>query len=298
MHIKRIRYFFEAIVVYLLYGIFWLLPMPVASNIGGKIAKTFGPLMKIHQRARKNIALALPEIDKEKQEEALIEMWESLGRTIAEFPHIHSMSKQDFLKNTTVVGKEHLINSIEGDKNVICFGGHFGNWETLPKVAAIFDKPLVSAYRHANNPYVDKLIQWNRSTYQKASVRKGTLGSRALLKAIRGKDALGMLLDQKMNNGIPIPFLGRDAMTAPAIAQIALRYDCLIVPATTRRVDGCRFEVVIYPPMTLEKTENEAEDVKKIMTEINQFLEAHIRKYPGQWFWVHQRWPKEKDIKG
>ena len=44
-----------------------------------------------------------------------------------------------------------------------------------------------------------------------------------------------MLVDQKMNDGIPVPFFGRDAMTAPALALLALRYDCAVVPIRMER---------------------------------------------------------------
>jgi hypothetical protein len=33
-----------------------------------------------------------------------------------------------------------------------------------------------------------------------------------------------------MNDGIPVPFFGRPAMTAPALAVLALRFDCDVLP--------------------------------------------------------------------
>jgi KDO2-lipid IV(A) lauroyltransferase len=292
--LKRISHLLEAIIVYLLYALFWALPMPIASAIGGALAKQIGPMLKAHQIAKKNIALALPELSQEQQTKTLLEMWENLGRTVAEFPHMRHMNKRNFQRYVNVVGSEHFTTLSEQKKNYIFYGGHFGNWETMPKATTVHGFPLALAYRHANNPYVDALIKWNRRTYQSGSIRKGTLGSRALLKAIRNLNGIGMLLDQKMNNGIPVPFFGKDAMTAPAVAKIALRLDCLIVPTTTRRVKGCHSEVVIFPPITVEKTDNEEQDIYNIMLSINQFFETHIRKYPGQWFWVHRRWPKEE----
>ena len=49
-------------------------------------------------------------------------------------------------------------------------------------------------------------------------------GAAACRRRSREGRALCMLVDQKMNDGIAVPFFGRDAMTAPALARLALRY--------------------------------------------------------------------------
>ena len=91
--------------------------------------------------------------------------------------------------------------------------------------------------------------------------------------------------------GFAVPFFGRPAMTAPAIAELALRYDMPIIPARVMRTHGCHFEATAYPPLVYEKTGDTARDTLAIMTQINALLESWIREYPAQWFWVHKRWP-------
>lgn len=290
--IKYIKHLLEALIVYIVYAVFWALPLRQASYIGGRAVRFIGPKLRVNKLARKNIAFALPDLSDSEREEILINMWDNLGRTVAEFPHIGRMGKEEFLNYVDIKGSDNLLEADKNKKNVICFGGHFGNWEVMPKSTAILGMPLTLAYRHANNPYVDSLINRNRDRYQKGSIRKGSLGAKALLKAIRNRDGIGMLLDQKMNNGIPVPFFGKDAMTAPAIAQIALRYEVQIVPVMTRRVNKCNFEVIIHEPLEIVKTEDEKNDIFSLMLRINQLFEEYIRKYPDQWFWVHNRWPK------
>jgi KDO2-lipid IV(A) lauroyltransferase len=113
-----------------------------------------------------------------------------------------------------------------------------------------------------------------------------------MVRAIKGGHTLAMLIDQKMNEGIAVPFFGRDAMTAPAIAELALRYDMPIIPARVFRTKGCHFDARAYPPLVIEKTGDMEKDVLAIMTQINAQMEAWVREKPEQWFWVHQRWPK------
>ena len=83
--------------------------------------------------------------------------------------------------------------------------------------------------------------------------QKGTRGAVKMAHAIKRGESLAMLVDQKMNDGIPVPFFGRDAMTAPAVAQLALRYDMPIIPARVVRTKGAHFEGTIFPPLVYER---------------------------------------------
>jgi KDO2-lipid IV(A) lauroyltransferase len=94
-----------------------------------------------------------------------------------------------------------------------------------------------------------------------------------------------------MNDGIPVPFFGRPAMTAPALAQLALRFDCAIVPARVERLKGARFRLTVFPPLELPRTGNRHADTLAIMTRVNAILESWIRARPELWFWLHRRWP-------
>jgi KDO2-lipid IV(A) lauroyltransferase len=88
-----------------------------------------------------------------------------------------------------------------------------------------------------------------------------------------------------------VPFFGRDAMTAPAIAQFAVRLGCVLVPARTERLTGARFRVTVYPPLELPATGDRGADERAIMVAINQIVEGWIRERPEQWLWLHRRWP-------
>jgi KDO2-lipid IV(A) lauroyltransferase len=100
-----------------------------------------------------------------------------------------------------------------------------------------------------------------------------------------------MLVDQKLNDGIPVPFFGRDAMTAPALAILALRFDCSVVPIRMVRLNGARFRMISEPPLPLPKTGNAEADRRTLMIAVNQVVERWIREHPEQWLWVHRRWP-------
>jgi len=88
-----------------------------------------------------------------------------------------------------------------------------------------------------------------------------------------------------------VPFFGRDAMTAPALAVLALRYDCAVVPIRMQRVKGARFRMISEPAMALPKTGNNDADRRALMIEVNAIVERWVREHPEQWLWLHRRWP-------
>ena len=102
---------------------------------------------------------------------------------------------------------------------------------------------------------------------------------------------LALLVDQKMNDGIAVPFFGRDAMTAPAAAQLALRFGCAIMPARVERLHGARFRITMSPPIAAPRTGDRHADMRAIMGEINRVIEGWVRERPEMWLWLHRRWP-------
>jgi KDO2-lipid IV(A) lauroyltransferase len=114
------------------------------------------------------------------------------------------------------------------------------------------------------------------------------------MKALRDGRHLGMLVDQKMNDGIEARFFGRPAMTAPALALFALKFKCPVVPARVIRKNGARFEVEIQPPLEFpEPSGDRQQDILNLTQAVNDRLEEWIREAPEQWLWVHRRWPKD-----
>jgi KDO2-lipid IV(A) lauroyltransferase len=271
--------------------LFASLPRARASALGGWIARTLGPRLGITRRARRNLARAMPELDSTTQDRVMLEMWDNLGRVVGEFPHLKTMDAYTPGAAIQATGLEHVDAAIARGKPVIFYSGHFGNWEVAALAAALYGLKLAAIYRAANNPLVDRMMIELRRDLGADPIPKGPLGARKILAAIKAGQSLCMLVDQKMNDGIAVPFFGRDAMTAPAIAELALRYDCTVLPARVERLPDAKFQVTVFPPHALPASGDKAADVLALMTVINATLEGWIRARPGHWFWLHRRWP-------
>ena len=149
---------------------------------------------------------------------------------------------------------------------------------------------VAQIYRAANNPLMDRMIARLRSD-RGQFIPKGAVGARLAIRALHRGTHLALLADQKMNDGIPVPFFGRPAMTAPALAVLALRFDCDVLPLRVERLDGARFRVTVFPPLPLARSGEPHADAAALMVRVNATLEAWIRHRPEQWLWVHRRWP-------
>jgi Kdo2-lipid IVA lauroyltransferase/acyltransferase len=283
---KTLKHHIEFWLLKLLFTAFRALPLDVASYAGGFMARCIGPLLRAHKTAKINLAQVFPDMPREERYQVIRAMWDNLGRVAGELPHLPGT---ELISRVKVVGEE---NFPAPGQPALFFSAHFGNWELAHPTAFRHGLPIVAIYREANNPAVDAFVTAIRATHADDMIPKGAKHSIRIIRAIKARKPVAMLIDQKMNEGIAVPFFGRPAMTAPAIAELSLRYDLAIVPARIMRTHGAHFEATIFPPIHPEKTGDTQADVLALMTRINSMLEQWICEKPAQWFWVHQRWPK------
>ncbi|MEO1038536.1 MAG: lysophospholipid acyltransferase family protein [Pseudomonadota bacterium] len=264
-----------------------------ASAAGAGLLKTLGPLASVHHVARVNMRIAFPHAH-EREIDALLErMWDNFGRLAGEFPNTHRFDMSPNSADITVVGSEILDELARTGQPAVLVSGHFANWELLGAVIMQHLPRCRVTYRHANNPIIDRRITAQRAAYGvRVFAPKGEQGAKEIMKALKAGASVGLMNDQKMNDGIAAPFFGVPAMTASGPARLALRYDAPIVPMSVRRVDGPRFTVTVHEPLARPKAQDRTEAVFETVCRINAFLEDRIREAPAQWFWVHRRFDK------
>jgi KDO2-lipid IV(A) lauroyltransferase len=268
---------------------FGLLPLDRASTLGGAIARRIGPRLGVTKRARFNLRAALPELGDAEIETILRGMWDNLGRVAAEYPHLRKIKVFEQGGRVETRGLEHLDEALAAHRRVVLFSGHIGNWEIAALAGGQYGLDIAQIYRAANNPLFDRLIGRLRGD-QGELIPKGAVASRRAAATLRRGGHLSLLVDQKLNDGIAVPFFGRPAMTAPALALFALHYDCVVLPVRIERTEGAHFRLTVYPKLPLPRSGNRDADVLELMTEVNRTLETWIRERPEQWFWLHRRW--------
>jgi KDO2-lipid IV(A) lauroyltransferase len=290
---KKIRYAFEALILQCMLFIFRILDFKNASNLGGLIASKIGQYTRADKTARKNLKRAMPELSDLEIDNIVKQMWDNLGRTAAELSYMAKLSDEQVKQYVTIENHDIFEGAKNYDGAIFFVSAHYGNWELLSRASHAHNMSITSVYRPANNKYTDKIINSIRLKYNRKVVAKGRDGVRNLLVAIKEKQPIGMLVDQKMNDGVAIPFFGIDAMTAPAIAKLALRHQIPIIPLRTIRNNKTNFTMQFCNKINISTTNDRNADEIRILTDINKVFEEWIREHPEQWFWVHNRWPKE-----
>jgi KDO2-lipid IV(A) lauroyltransferase len=293
----RLRYSAEAAGFFFLIAIFKLLGLDGASALGGFIGREILYRTPITARARDNLRAAFPEKTSAEIEAIAKEMWDNLGRTVAEYPHLHKISMNGPKPRIEVMHIERSDAAVETGKGVLFISGHFGNWETMPSAAAQRGYDGGTVYRPVNNPFVDRWIVKQRiKAGSKEMITKGPQGTRRIFTLLRRGKAIFLLVDQKTNEGVAAPFFGQMAMTTPAPAGLALRLGAALLPVRNERLKGAHFRMHVHSPLRFAPTGNSDEDVVALTTRINEAIEDCVRERPSQWLWIHRRWPREKDV--
>ncbi|MGH7060567.1 MAG: lauroyl acyltransferase, partial [Stellaceae bacterium] len=242
------------------------------------------------KRARLNLRRALPELSETEIARIVAGMWDNLGRVAAELPHLQRIRVFEPGGRVETHGFEHIERAVAAGRRMIVFSGHIANWEIGSLAGVQYGISVAQIYRAANNPLVDRLIARLRGDRDEF-IPKGAVAARRAIAALNRGVHLGLLADQKMNDGIAVPFFGRPAMTSSALAFLALRFDCDVFPLRVERLAGAHFRVTVSAPLPLPRSGDRHADAAALMAAVNATLEAWIRDRPDLWLWLHRRWP-------
>jgi len=289
---KIIKYFFEFISIISLFCIFKIIGLKNASNFGSILGKITGPFFKSKDIIKKNIKIGLGDIDKKKEEETINRMWSNIGRTFAEYIFLKNfkLNKTGY-DHIKIIGIEYLDQIKKSNKPVVFYSGHFANFELMAMELDKFGIKLAAIYRPLNNFFLNPFMEYLRIKYIcPIQIPKGVVGTREIIKKIKDGYSIAIMVDQRVSEGPRISFFNKEAHTTTIPSQIALKYNCKLVPVYIERKNGINFEITIHKPYEITKTGVHEEDLKNNSLIINQNIEKMIVKNPSQWIWTHNRW--------
>ena len=283
------RNILEYIIVIFFFLLFKLLGLRLSSLTGGVILSLYGFFSKRNLVVKKNIMRVFPNISTQELNKIISRMWFHFGRVVGEYPNLNKI-KLGKKNNIIIENEENLISPMKKYSNCLFFSAHIGNWELTSHLLTQKGFKINFIYRAPNNHLVDKILRKIRLSYGVGLIRKGTHGAKQCLKILNSKGGhIGMLIDQKMNDGVSTKFFGKSVKSPSAIAKFALKYNCPIIPAVCFRENATNFKISYAKPISpdeLKKIGNE----KEIMNHLNKYVEIWIKQKPEQWIWFHNRW--------
>jgi len=287
----RLSHLAQALAAWPAYFILRHLPLEVAERLAGWIGRSLGPRIGASRRAVRNLRLVFPALPDDEIRRILRAMWENLARIPVDYIHLGRIFADP--ARVEIVGADVLERLKRSGRGAILVSGHVGNWEMVTLAARRHGLRVISVYRRFNNPVVDSYIYRLQAVSGVEAVHKGAPGARRMMEALAQGATVVMLADQRMNNGITVPFFGIPAMTAPALARLAFRFDVPVVPVRTERLAPAKFRVTVEEPLNVPRTGDAAIDEAAMMAAVNDRIEAWIRARPEQWLWLHRRWPRD-----
>ena len=289
---KIIKYFFEFLSIISLLCIFKIIGLRNASNLGSILGKLVGPLFRSKNIIKQNIKIGLGNLGEDKETEIINGMWSNIGRTFAEYVFL-----KDFKYNKTnfdhikINGTNYLNEVKNNNEPAIFYSGHFANFELMAMELDKFGIKCAAIYRPLNNFFLNPLMEYLRMKYICPNqIPKGRMGIREIISKVKDGYSIALMVDQRVSEGPRTLFFNKPAHTTTIPAQLALKYNCKLVPISLERKEGPNFEMTIHEPYKIEKTGNDEEDTKNITLKINQVIEKMILNNPTQWIWSHNRW--------
>jgi KDO2-lipid IV(A) lauroyltransferase len=252
--------------------------------MGAVVQYVIGPLAGYRRRALTNLALIWPDMPSEERTAIAGKCLNNVGRTF-----IENYSARDFPErmSTNVVtgdGVAPLDAAVAQDRPVILVTGHYGNYEATRAALVARGLNIGGLYRDMKNPYFNAHYVKTMEAFGGPVFAQGRRGTAGFVRHLKSGGQLVLLFDQHVFDAPAFDFLGQPANTATSAAELALRYDALLIPFYgIRQSDGFTFETVLEAPIPQT-------DALTMTQAISDSLAARVRHDPPQWFWVHRRW--------
>jgi KDO2-lipid IV(A) lauroyltransferase len=275
---------------------FYLLPRSIAFRGGELIGEL---LYRVLSRRRaigyKNLDIAFGnELSEEEKQRILRSNFRNLGKSLVEVIHFPKMSKQYLQEKVKIVGQENYLAAMSKGKGMIYLTAHFGNWEISSHTQSAVGHPLNVVVRPLDNAYLDNIMTKLRTMHGNKLLARRK-GLKQIISALKNKEAVGILMDQNAmrSKGIFVDFFGKPACTFPVIAILALRYDVPVIPGFIVRTGFDTHTLYIGSEIDIQRTGDAQKDIAINTAHFNTIIEDFVRRYPDQWFWIHNRWKNQ-----
>ncbi len=189
-------------------------------------------------------------------------------------------------------GLERYLEARDAGQGVLILTGHLGAWELSSFYHSLMGHPMSMVIRRLDNELVDRLVNGVRCLHGNKVVHKDDF-ARGLISAMRQGETVGILMDTNMTppQGLFVDFFGTEACTASGMARVALRTGAAVLPGFLLWDESSQRYILHFgEQLALIRTDDNDADIAANTALFTRVLEDYIRRYPGQWLWLHRRW--------
>jgi Kdo2-lipid IVA lauroyltransferase/acyltransferase len=289
--LRRARWRMEAGLLEAFWQLCARLEPHAASAFGQRLLRRIGPRLGKTAPMQRNLRLAFPYLSEAERGDLLREVWGNAGAVLAEYPHFEAIC-HDFDGHFEFVEQWDLDEYRAGKRHGVFVSAHVGNWEFCAAAAGRQGIPITVIYAPSRNPYIERLLRRRREALGCRLVSLDE-GARPLLGELGEGRSIGLVVDTRDDDGVPIPFFGHDKLTTLAPARLALRFGCALIPVRIERLGPARFRLTVHEPVRPDPAlASDKDRATQMMGEVNRIFEQWIRERPEQWLCIKRAWPK------
>ena len=268
--------------------------LPLNWQIGiGKLIGRLAHRVGAERRAitRRNIELCFPELSEADRNKLAREHFESLGASVMEMALSRWSSDSDLLAITTIEGVEHIQQTLDEGYGVILLSAHFNALDISGRAFSLRSPPFDAVFRPFRSDITTEFIAGMREKSARSLIKKNDIKN--MVRSLRNGVPVWYAPDQSyhLKQSALIPFFGVPAMTNIATTTLAKLGRAKALPFLPRRLPEGGYEVQILPPIDGLPSDDPVEDTRKYIA----IIEAHIRRCPEQYFWVHRKFKNRPD---
>ena len=280
------------------YALIWLvvwlarrLPVDAASRFGGRVGAWAGSRMKRKTAIfRSNLALAFPELDDDQLDTLVARAWGQAGRVLAEYPHLDVLLRDE--DRLVIEIREPIVTYSDPSQPCVFVAAHLSNWEVACSAMAKLGIPNASLYSPPTNPLLNRLLLESRQALNCQLLPRDN-SARLLMRALKEGRSAAMVMDRRVDDGVPIGFFGHDKTSTLLPAKLALKRHCDLVPIQVERLTDARYRVIFHPPVRPRNPgADEASRATDMIQQVHNLFEDWIRQRPADWFCSKRLWSK------
>ena len=284
---KKSFYFFQSIIIYLLYLISKIIGLKLSRIIFSFIFKKVGNVFKSKKIIINNLSKICPKISNLEKELIINKMWSNYGKTFIEYIFLNTFKKKS--DHINIKNKKAIDEILKKNKPVVFISGHFANYELMSMELTKAKVKLATIYRPLNNMFLNPFMEYLRKNFVcKNQIKKGLNGVKESLEYMKNGYSVALMVDQRVSEGPRVNFFNGRAHTTTLPAQLSSRFDCDIVPIYISRNQDDSFEMEILDPILI--SDSDKKDKELITKKINAIIEKLIIRDPSQWILTHNRW--------
>lgn len=262
------------------------LPYPLLAALGRGIGSLLSRLpLSFVRIARTNIGICLPELSDQQRELLVKEHFKSLGVGIFETAISWWGSKRRVARLSQLEGVEHLQAALERGHGAILLSAHFTTLEIGGRVLCDGRPDCDIMYRPTGNAVLERFLMRNRGRRAKRAIPRDDV--RTLISSLKANEPVWYAPDQayRKKGAQMVPFFGIPAATNTATSRLARMTGAAVLPYFPERLPSGRYRMVIYPMLENFPSDDPIADAQRF----NALIEAHVRRVPEQYLWIHRR---------